>query len=259
MNPGPAISADASQPLGSRRRASTVSATTRGGFPACRASTSATLVARSPNFRSAGTSTVKGGGRSTGSAPAVITSFSAWRRSASSCRFIPVRTAPKPVAGIRREHGPGRDHGASLYRLVHQHVKSIRGRQTTPRARPLLARGCAARSAAPTPPDPVARPRQSRGRLPRSGAGAPLAPSVSGRRRDRTNVYGSRIAASDELIGVQGGTGRRGGDPAAPAHARSCGGTLLLRGARGARTGSRGGAPSRHPAAERLSLPQPDG
>src|SRR5439155_1295657 len=100
MNPGPAISADASQPLGSRRRASTASATTRGGFPACRASTSATLVARSPNFRSAGTSTAKGGGRSTGSSPAVIASVSAWRRSASRCRFIPVRTAPPPAGSF---------------------------------------------------------------------------------------------------------------------------------------------------------------
>src|SRR5437899_2737038 len=127
MNPGPAISADASQPLGSRRRAGTVSATTRGGFPACRASTSATLVARSPNFRSAGTSTVKGGGRSTGSSPAVIASISAWRRSASRCRFIPVRTAPKPVAGLRREQGPGRDHDGRLYRLRNGPVKRIRG------------------------------------------------------------------------------------------------------------------------------------
>ena len=156
MNPGPAISADASQPLGSRRRASTVSATTRGGFPACRASMSARLVARSPNFRSAGTSTVKGGGRSTGSSPAVIASISAWRRSASRCCFIPVRTAPKPVAGIRREHGPGRDHGASLYRLRNGPVKRIRGpvrcsRAAPPRApllrcprTPSLARGKAA-------------------------------------------------------------------------------------------------------------------
>src|SRR5206468_2044626 len=74
------------------------------------ASRSARFVARSPTLGWAGTSTGKGGGRSTGSSPAVIASFSAWRRSASRCRFIPVRTAPKPVAGVRREQEPGRDH-----------------------------------------------------------------------------------------------------------------------------------------------------
>src|SRR5439155_9377047 len=65
----------------------------------------------------------------------------------------------------------------------------------------------------------------------------------------RPRRRGSRSSAGTRSgCGRVGGKGHRGGDPAASARACSFGGTLLLRVAREARTGSRRGAPSRHPA-----------